>query len=245
MFEIKKGTNQFTNCQAYSSTRFCRKHWKKTSNVGKTKKRNGNMLERHRSWLLHKHEVCRRRALFCILQWTASKNLVRIQEKFWKSGSQIHPETTKILSNQSSQSSDTKKGMELVFKKSKYRQEEKAWDPWARWLRSCNRRRPKSNPGCLGDIPQVQAGADIEKLHAQTSTPAVRRSDNFDDMLRIRNMAPTKEHERMIHSTQRKMLRLIIQRKIRYKKDRATKSQDQRRKYTKDSSCTDNGSEDG
>ena len=37
----------------------------------------------------------------------------------------------------------------------------------------------------LGDVSQVQAGADIEKLHAQTSSPAVRRSNNSDDMLRI------------------------------------------------------------
>ena len=39
-----------------------------------------------------------------------------------------------------------------------------------------------------GDVSQVQAGADIEKLHAQTSSPAVRRSNNSDDMLRIWNM---------------------------------------------------------
>ena len=77
----------------------------------------------------------------------------------------------------------------------------------------------KSNQGCLGDIPQVQAGADIEKLHAQTPTPAARRSDNSDDMLCIGNMdTRTKEHERMIQSTQRKMLRLMIQTKRRNKK---------------------------
>ena len=39
-----------------------------------------------------------------------------------------------------------------------------------------------------GDISQIQAGAHIEKLHAQTSSPAVRRSDNADDMLRVGNM---------------------------------------------------------
>ena len=44
------------------------------------------------------------------------------------------------------------------------------------------------NEGCLGDSSQLQAGADIEKLHARTSTPAVQRSDNSDDMLRIGNM---------------------------------------------------------
>ena len=49
-------------------------------------------------------------------------------------------------------------------------------------------RHQKSKQGCLGDVPQVQTGADIEKLPAQTSTPAVRRNGNPDDELRIRNM---------------------------------------------------------
>ena len=48
-------------------------------------------------------------------------------------------------------------------------------------------RNQESNQGCL-DVPQVQARFDIEKLPAQTSSPAVRRSGNPDDMLRIRNM---------------------------------------------------------
>ena len=53
-------------------------------------------------------------------------------------------------------------------------------------------RNQKSNQGCLGDFPQVQAGAVIEKLHVQTSSPAVRRSDDSDDMLRIWNMGTHK-----------------------------------------------------
>ena len=43
----------------------------------------------------------------------------------------------------------------------------------------------------LGDVSQEQAGSDttdIEKPHAQTSSPTVRRSNNSDDMLRIWNM---------------------------------------------------------
>ena len=40
----------------------------------------------------------------------------------------------------------------------------------------------------------------------------------------------TKEHERMIQSTQRKMLRLIIRTKRRYKKDRESKRRDQRKR---------------
>ena len=46
-------------------------------------------------------------------------------------------------------------------------------------------RNQESNQGCLGDVSQVQAGADIEKPHAQTSSPSVRCRNNSDDMLRI------------------------------------------------------------
>ena len=57
--------------------------------------------------------------------------------------------------------------------------------------------------------------------------------------------APTKEHERMIQSTQRKMLRLIIQTKRRYKKIVKHKVKTSEDSTDIDSSCTDDESEDG
>ena len=51
-----------------------------------------------------------------------------------------------------------------------------------------NDRSQESYQDSLGDVSQIQAGADIEKLHAQTSSPSVRRSNNSDDMLRVWNM---------------------------------------------------------
>ena len=39
-----------------------------------------------------------------------------------------------------------------------------------------------------GDVSQIQAGTDIEKLLAQTPSPTVPRSNNSDEMLRIWNM---------------------------------------------------------
>ena len=69
----------------------------------------------------------------------------------------------------------------------------------------------------MGDLPQTQTRVDIKKLHAQTSRL-------FDATVSPTNCyaagtwAPNKEHERMIQSTQRKMLRLIIQTKRIYKK---------------------------
>ena len=65
-------------------------------------------------------------------------------------------------------------------------------------------------------------------MHAQTSSLAVRRSE---------------EHERMIQSAQRKMLRLLIQTKRRYEKIVNTNTSENFDNI--DSSCTDDESEDG
>ena len=70
----------------------------------------------------------------------------------------------------------------------------------------------------MGDLPQIQTRVDIEKLHAQTSSTAFRRRKISDCLLRSWNVGPNKEHEKMIQSTQRKMLRLIIQTIRKYKK---------------------------
>ena len=56
---------------------------------------------------------------------------------------------------------------------------------------------------------------------------------------------PTKEHERMIQSTQRKMLRLIIQTKRRYKKIVKQKDKTNEAKDTNDLSSTGDECEDG
>ena len=57
--------------------------------------------------------------------------------------------------------------------------------------------------------------------------------------------APTKEHERMIQSAQRKMLRLIKQTKRRYKKIVKHQVKTGEDLNNIDSSCTDDESEDG
>ena len=56
---------------------------------------------------------------------------------------------------------------------------------------------------------------------------------------------PTKEHERLIQSTQRKMLRLIIQKKSRYKKIVKRKDETNEEKDTNDLNSTGDESEDG
>ena len=90
-------------------------------------------------------------------------------------------------------------------------------------------RNQESNQGSLGDVPQVQAGADIEKLHARTSSPVVRRSDNSDDMLRIWNIGThlrTRNND-TIDATKSAPPHHTNKKKI--QKDRETQSQDQRR----------------
>ena len=71
----------------------------------------------------------------------------------------------------------------------------------------------------MDDIPQIQTRVDIEKLHAQSSSTVFDAAIFPTICYEAGTWTPNKEHERMIQSTQRKMLRLIIQTKRkRYKK---------------------------
>ena len=166
MFEIKKRTKQgdllsslLFNIVLQNSLKEVTQRWQK-------KKRNGNLLERPRSRLPHKLEVRRRRATVRNIQRTASKNDVRIQGKYWKSEIRIHPGKTKVLSNQSSISLDSKK-------RSANRRCQN-WNPDKKWKReirrpadyipaSRNDRNQESYQDSLGDVSQIQAGADFKK----------------------------------------------------------------------------------
>ena len=93
---------------------------------------------------------------------------------------------------------------------------------------------------------QVQTGTDIEKLPAQTSTLAIRRTDKLRGCATHQEHGhPQKEHERMLQSVQRKMLRLIVQTKRRYKKIVKHKVKTSEEKCTNDLGSTGDGSEDG
>ena len=106
-------------------------------------------------------------------------------------GLRIHPDKTKILSNQSTINSDTKKHPEvgemkigiltrnesviyLGQKISFYQQE--------------NDRNQEPDQGGMGDLPQIQTRVDIEKLHDQTPSTAIRRHSISDCLLRSGNM---------------------------------------------------------
>ena len=105
-------------------------------------------------------------------------------------------------------------------------------------------RNQESYQGSLGDVSQVRAGADIEKIHAQTSSPAVRRTNNSDDMLRIWNMGTDQRARKNdtndatqnapTHHTNKKYKKIV--------KHRVNTSEDF---DNIDSSCTNDESEDG
>ena len=84
--------------------------------------------------------------------------------------------------------------------------------------------------GCLGNVPQRQTGADIEKLHAQTSTSAFRRCGNPDDELRLWNLDTHKRARKndSIDATQSASTHHTNEKEI--QKDRETKRRDQREK---------------
>ena len=90
---------------------------------------------------------------------------------------------------------------------------------------------PNNRPSCdVGNVPQEKTGADIEKLYAQTSTPAIRRSGIADDELRIWNMDTYKRARKndSIDATQYASTHHTNEKEI--QKDRKTKRRDQRRK---------------
>ena len=74
-----------------------------------TEKRYENLPERSRSRLSQDSEVCRRRAFVRCLQESAPKNVFEFKTSTEKVTLRMHSEKTKILSNQSSLSSDMEK----------------------------------------------------------------------------------------------------------------------------------------
>ena len=110
----------------------------------------------------------------------------------------IHPDKTKILSNQSTINSDTKKELEvedmkieiLTRNESVKYQGQKISFHHQETTEIKNRIR-----GSMGDIPQIQTRVDIEKLRAQSSSTAIRRHIFSNYLLRSGNMG-TKQRTR-------------------------------------------------
>ena len=161
-----------------------------------------------------------------VMQFATSKDQIRkmmceVKKATEKVGLRIHPDKTKILSNQSTINSDTKKHIEvgdmsieiltrnesvkyLGQRLSLYQQEtteiksriRAAWATFHKY-----RQELSSKNYMLKHRP---------RLFDATFSPTICCAAG--------TWAPNKEHERMIQSTQRKMLRLIVQTKRIYKK---------------------------
>ena len=138
-----------------------------------------------------------------------------------KVGLRIHPDKTKILSNQSTINSDTKKQLEVDDMK----------------IEILTRNESVKYLGQKISFYQQETTEIKSRIRAAWATFHKYRqeltSKNYMLKHRLRlfdatvsptvcyaagTWAPNKEHERMIQSTQRKMLRLIIQTKRKYKK---------------------------
>ena len=117
-----------------------------------------------------------------------------------KVGLRIHPDKTKILSNQITINSDTKRHIEVGDMRISFYQQETI--EIKSWIRAAWATRV--------DIKKKNMLKHRLRLFDATVSPTICYAAG--------TWAPNKEHERMIQSTQRKMLRLIIQTTGKYKK---------------------------
>ena len=104
---------------------------------------------------------------------------------------------------------------------------------------SRNDRNQESCQDSLGDVSQIQAGADFKNFLLKHRLRLFDASNNSDEMLRTGEHGPPKK------SAQRKMLRLIIQTKRRYEKIVKHKVKTSEDMNDIDLSCTNDESEDG
>ena len=159
--------------------------------------------------------------LFATSKEQIRKMLCEFKKVTEKVGLRIHPDKTKILSNQSTINSDTKKQLEVDDMK----------------IEILTRNESVKYLGQKISFYQQETTEIKSRIRAAWATFHKYRqeltSNNYMLKHRLRpfdatvsptvcyaagTWAPNKEHERMIQSTQRKMLRLIIQTKRKYKK---------------------------
>ena len=183
--------------------------------------------------------------LFASSKEQLQKMLCEFKRSAEKGGLRIHPGKTKILSNQSS---DTRKEIEVDNTK----------------LEKLTRGESARSLGQMITFQQQETTEIRNPIRAAWATFHKYRqeltSKNYLLKHRLRlfdavitpticyasgTWTPTKEHERMIQSTQRKMLRLIIQTKRRYKKIVKQKDKTNEEKDTNDLCSTGDESEDG
>ena len=183
--------------------------------------RNGNLLERPRTRLPDEPAICRRRDAVRNLQRTDTEHMCEFKKATEKVGLRIHPDKTKILSNQSNMNSDTKRYIKVDEMSIEILSKNESVKYLGQRISFHQQETPEIKS-------RIRAAWATFHKYSQELT-----SKKYMLKLRLRlfdatvsptlcyaagHWTPSKEHERMMQSTQRKMLRLIIQTKRKYKK---------------------------
>ena len=131
-----------------------------------------------------------------VMLFATSKEQLRnmmyeIKKATEKVGLKIHPDKTKILSNQSNMNSNTRRyiqvgemSIEILTKNESV----KIFGSENLVVPTRNDRYQEPYQGCMGDLPRIQTRTDIKKILAQTPSTAFRRHSISDCLLRSRNV---------------------------------------------------------
>ena len=185
--------------------------------------------------------------LFASSKEQLQKMMYEFKESIEKVGLRIHPEKTKVLSNQSSISADLKNKIQIGDVKIEIVTRSES----VRYLGQLITFQHQETTEIKNRIRT--AWATFHKYRQELASKNYllkHRLRLFDAAITPTicyasgTWTPTKEHERMLQSAQRKMLRLIIQTKKRYKKIAKHKVKTSEEIDTNDSSCTGDESED-
>ena len=234
MFEIKKGTNQGDPLSSLLLNMVLQKALEDGIPRWQKKKGMGIYLSDNDIDCLTNLRFADDVLLFASSKEQLQKMLSEFNKSTEKVGLRIHPEKTKILSNQSNQSSDTKKKIEV----DDIRVEILTRGESARYLGQTITFLQQETTEIRNRIRA--ACATLHKYrHELTSTNYMLKHP-----LQLFDAVITKEHERMIQSTQRIMFRLIIQTKRRFQKIVKQKVKTNEEKDTNDLSSTGDESED-
>ena len=126
--------------------------------------------------------------LFATSEEQTRKMLCEFKKVTEKVGLRIHPDKTKILSNQSTINSDTKKQLEVDVKKIEKLTRNESVKYLGQEISLYQQETTEIKSRIRAAWPQIQTRVDIEKLHAQTPSSATRRHSISDCLLRSGNM---------------------------------------------------------
>ena len=129
--------------------------------------------------------------LFATSKGQMQNMMCEFKEATEKVGLTIHPNKTKILSNESSMNSDTRRYMKIgdmdieILAKS---ESVKYLGQRISFLSTGDTRDQEQDQSSMDNIPEIQTGINIEEIHAQTPPASLRRHGLSDSLLRIWNM---------------------------------------------------------